>query len=71
MPSVHFLAGTVHDSDGPQEGAEPTLALGGAFDYLPSGDPTTSKVGLRFQVDYVINGGDNFPRFSFGLVLRQ
>ena len=66
--SVHGLLGGVRDGGGVTT-ADPALALGGGYEYLQDGNPY--GWGLRAQVDYIVSGGENFPRFSFGFVYRK
>ena len=67
-PSIHISAGSVVDNDGPQEGAKGALSFGGALDYMVGHH--AKGLGARFQLDYVVNGGDNYARYSVGLVYR-
>jgi hypothetical protein len=69
LVSFHALAGGVHDG-GPASGTEPALALGGGYEYLPRGSESAAGWGFRVQGDYVISGGENFPRLSAGIVYR-
>ncbi len=68
VPSVHFLTGSVYDDVGPQAGAKPAFAFGGALDLLFKDRP--DGWGLRFQAEYVANGGENYWKYSTGLVYR-
>jgi hypothetical protein len=66
--SVHALGGGVRDA-GVITQADPAFAFGGGYEFLQGGNPL--GWGFRAQVDYVVSGGENFPRFSGGLVFRK
>jgi hypothetical protein len=66
--SVHGLVGGVRDG-GLNTNNDWAVALGGGYEYLLDGNP--EGWGFRTQVDYVISGGENFPRISGGIVFRR
>jgi hypothetical protein len=68
VPSVHFLTGAIIDNAGPQEGGSPAIAVGGAYDIMSKA--AASGWGARFQVEYLVNSGENYWKYSAGLVYR-
>ena len=68
LVTAHFLAGGMRDG-GAVTTADPAVAFGGGYEYLKNG--TATGLGFRFQFDYVVSGGQDFPRFSGGIVYRK
>ena len=64
-----FLVGGVHDQVGMlATTTEPAVALGGGYEFDPNGEE--SRFAARFQIEYVVSGGEDFPRASAGIVYR-
>jgi hypothetical protein len=68
VPSVHFLTGSVIDNAGPQQGGSPAIAVGGAYDIMSKRE--ASGWGVRLQAELVVNSGQNYGKYSAGLVYR-
>lgn len=69
LPFVHLMLGGVHTKSAGQGDGDAALALGGGFEYIPSGSP--GGFGFRVQADYIVRPGDVQPRVSAGIVWRK
>jgi len=68
VPSVHFLTGSVIDNAGPQQGGSAAIAMGGALDILKG--KHAAPYGVRLQAEYVVNSGQNYWKYSAGMIFR-
>jgi hypothetical protein len=65
---VHALGGVTHRTDVSGLSADdPALALGAGYDVMFG---KSYRTGVRFSFDWVVAGGEDFPRASIGLVYR-
>jgi hypothetical protein len=65
---VHALFGVTHRTDAFGVAADdPALALGAGYDVMFG---KSYRTGVRFSFDWVVAGGEDFPRASIGLVYR-
>jgi hypothetical protein len=68
MLFVHALGGVTHRTDALGVTTDdPALALGAGYDIMFG---ESYRTGVRFAFDWVIAGGEDFPRASIGLVYR-
>jgi hypothetical protein len=70
LPFVQALLGGVYTHDGVADGTEPAVGLGAGWDYVPARGGAREAWALRAQLDYIISGGEDFSRFSAGVVYR-
>jgi hypothetical protein len=68
LAAFHFLIGSVRDG-GLDSSTKWASSVGGSWEYLRN-DKSAAGFAFRAQGDYVISGGENFPRFSAGIVYR-
>ena len=74
LPFAQGLIGGVYNDRVQEGGNDFAVAVGAGFDYVLSRErppQETTEVALRAQVDYFVKGGQDFPRFSFGVVIRS
>lgn len=64
IPSVHVLVGVI---DTNQE-TDPAVTFGGGLEYRWGAEPGVAGVGVRFQGDLIVRGGEKTPRLSIGIV---
>ena len=70
LPFVHGLVGGVYTNNGAESGNSFAGVIGAGFDYVPRrGQARREGWAVRVQFDY-IGSGDDFTRFSTGLVYR-
>ena len=65
---AQFLTGGLRDQVGATESTDPAVAFGAGYEWNPEGEE--SSFAARFQIEYVVSSGADFPRASAGLVYR-
>ena len=71
MPYMQILAGGIHTKINDVGDLEPALAIGAGWENIFGRGPNNEgKVGVRFQGDYIVHGGQISPRLSAGVVWR-
>ena len=71
LPFLQGLVGGVYNDRVGEGGNDLALAVGGGLEYVLNRGTENGEVALRAQADYFVKGGEDFPRFSFGVVIRS
>jgi hypothetical protein len=70
LPFALVLLGAVYSNDRGADNTAFAAGFGGGLDYVPRRGAPREAWGLRGQVDYLFKGGEDFLRFSAGVVYR-